>query len=52
MNLLALTLISHLSVTAFIKPFNLFKAITRTQTVESFVKPSPKAVAEAFARAA
>lgn len=51
MNLLALTLISHLTLTSF-KPFNLFKAIPRTQTIESIVKPSPEAVAEAFGRAA
>jgi len=51
MNLLALTLISHLTLTSF-KPMNLFKAITRTQTAESPVKPSPEAVAEAFGRAA
>ena len=51
MNLLALTLMSHLTVAAF-KPLNLFKAITRTQTAEEIVKPLSAAVAEAFGRAA
>jgi hypothetical protein len=51
MNLLALTLVSHLTVAAF-KPLNLWKAITRTQTVEEAVKPLPAAIAEAFGRAA
>lgn len=51
MNLLALTLVSHLTVSAF-KPLNLFKAITRTQQVEEVVKPLPAAIAEAFGRAA
>jgi hypothetical protein len=51
MNLIALSLLSHLTVAAF-KPMNLFKAITRTQQVEAVVKPTPEAIAEAFARAA
>jgi hypothetical protein len=51
MNLLALTLVSHLTVAAF-KPMNLWKVVTRTQTVEEVVKPIPVAVAEAFGRAA
>ena len=51
MNLLALTLVSHLTVVSF-KPLNWFKAITRTQTVEEVVKPLPVAIAEAFGRAA
>jgi len=51
MNLLALTLISHFTVTAF-KPLNLFKATTNTKTVEAVVKPTPKQIAEAFGRAA
>jgi len=51
MNLIALMLVSHLTVVAF-KPLNLFRAISRTQTVETPVKPQPEAVAEAFGRAA
>jgi len=51
MNLLALTIVSHLTVAAF-KPLNLWKAITRTQTAEEVVKPLPMAIAEAFGRAA
>ena len=51
MNLLALSLLSHLTIVSF-KPLNLFKAISNTQTVEAVVKPAPEAVAEAFGRAA
>lgn len=51
MNLLALSLVTHLTVASF-KPLNLFKAITRTQQVEEVVKPLPTAIAEAFGRAA
>ena len=51
MSLLALTIVSHLTVSAF-KPLNLWKAITRTQQVEEVVKPAPAAIAEAFGRAA
>jgi hypothetical protein len=51
MNLLALTIVGHLTVAHF-KPLNLIKFITRTQTVEAVVRPLPSAVAEAFARAA
>jgi hypothetical protein len=51
MNLLAFTLVSHLTIAAF-KPMNLWKAITRTQQVEEVVKPLPTAIAEAFGRAA
>jgi ABC-type nitrate/sulfonate/bicarbonate transport system permease component len=51
MNLLALTLVSHLTVVAF-KPLNLWKIVTRTQQIEEVVKPLPVAVAEAFGRAA
>jgi hypothetical protein len=51
MNLLALTLVSHITVVAF-KPMNLWKVVTRTQTAEEVVKPLPDAIAEAFGRAA
>ena len=51
MNILALTIVSHLTVAAF-KPLNLWKAITNTQQVVEVVKPAPAAVAEAFGRAA
>jgi len=51
MNILTLTLVSHITVAAF-KPMNLWKVITRTQTAEEVVKPSPEAIAEAFGRAA
>jgi hypothetical protein len=51
MNLLVLSLLSHLTISAF-KPLNLWKIVTRTQQVECLVKPSPDAVAEAFGRAA
>jgi hypothetical protein len=51
MNILALTLVSHLTVSAF-KPMNLWKVVTRTQTAEEIVKPLPADIAEAFGRAA
>lgn len=51
MNILALTIVAHLHITAF-KPLNLWKAITNTQQVEEVVKPAPALVAEAFGRAA
>ena len=49
--IITMTLISHITVAAF-KPMNLWKAITRTQTIEVPVKPSLMEISEAFRRAA
>ena len=51
MSLLTLSLLSHLTISAF-KPLNIWKAITNTKSVEAVVKPAPAAIAEAFGRAA